>query len=412
MRRAPMILVALLTFAVAHASPAQDLLDAAHDHLARDYGGLSTADRSALARAADDDLARACAPTPDTCPASTAYPILDRELIALGDEHSAFQDPDDYRDFIASATGGDRLQYGVKLAPLEGQSRLVLEVIPGSAAADAGLQRGDVLTTINGNGYTYDALREARSSAATITLGVRRLARNFTVTLRARESSTVDLPHLEWRGSVAVLRIPTFLSGGSVAQTVHDLVRDAQTRNATGMIVDLRGNGGGDLGECDGAVSAFVPTFTRVTRTPDGDTSITVSDGLRRSGRARDRLVDDAALWTGPLVIAVNEGSASCSEFFAFENQYAHRATLIGERTAGVGNSATRLFRLPGDAALQLTVQHYVKPDGTPYPSSLTPDVAVSEDYARLARGDDALLTAAVQALATAPVLDAHALAR
>lgn len=389
-------------------SPAQDVFNQVNRLLRDDYGGLSTVDRSALTREYQERLNAVCASAPTTCAAEKAYPVLEAELTALGDEHSYFLTPEDYQDFVASATGGNRRQFGVKLARLDGENRVVLEVIPQSAAEEAGLQRGDVLQTLDGQPYTYDSLREARLAGRTITLGLERAGRPLTVTLTSRDSSTRDLPRLSYTGpqnSVAVLRIPTFLAGGGVAQRVHDLVGEARAQGARGMIVDLRGDPGGSLTECDSAVSAFVPTFTRLARTPNGDVPTLVQRGLRVEDGRPAGSVHNPQLWTGPLVVLVDQGSGSCSEFFAYEVQYAGRGKVIGENTAGVGNTATRLFPVGQDAAVQLAVLHYVKPDGTPYPTHVTPDELYSQteaDLRQLTRGQDTLLTFGVQAVIAA----------
>jgi carboxyl-terminal processing protease len=174
------------------------------------------------------------------------------------------------------------------------------------------------------------------------------------------------------------------------------------------MIVDLRGNGGGSLSECDSGVSAFVPSVTRIARSVDGNARTVVSQGTRlEDGRIAPGSVRNPKLWTGPLAVLVDAGSASCSEFFAYEIQYAGRGPIIGEPTAGVGNTATRIFEV-GDGALQLTMLNYAKPDGTPYPTRVTPDqtFAQGEEQIRaLTQGRDDLLDDGLRALAKAPVL-------
>ncbi|WP_027459927.1 S41 family peptidase [Deinococcus murrayi] len=401
-------------------SPAQEVFNKVNRLLLEEYGGLSKVDRAALGREYQARLDAVCAPTPLNCPVEKAYPVIEAQLTALGDEHSFFQTPEDFRDFLASATGGNRLQFGVKLARLDGENRVVLEVVPQSAAEEAGLQRGDLLRTLDGRPYTYAALQQARREGREIRLGVERAGRPLTLTLQSRESSTRDLPRLSFAGAannVAVLRIPTFLAGGGIAQRVHDLVGEARAQGAMGMIVDLRGNPGGSLAECDSAVSAFVPTFARVARGAAGESRTVVSRGTRLENGRNAGGVRNPQLWTGPLAVLVDRGSASCSEFFAFEIQYAARGPVIGETTAGVGNTATRIFPVGEDAALQLTVLNYAKPGGAPYPDRVRPDLPreqTEEDLRLLTRGQDTLLAAGVQALLTAPplTLDAQPPAR
>ncbi|SEI99713.1 carboxyl-terminal processing protease [Deinococcus reticulitermitis] len=397
----------------ARQSPAQQIFDEVNDLIQSRYGGLSTVDRAALAREYQVRLDAVCAPTPATCPETKAYPVLEAELTALGDEHSFFQLPEEFQDFVASATGGNRRQFGVKLARLDGENRVVLEVVPQSAAEVAGLQRGDLIQTLNDQPYRYTELQAARREGRAIKLGVDRLGLRINLSLQAGESSTRDLPRLSYVGplnDVALLRIPTFLSDGGIAQRVHDLVGEAKRRGARGVIVDLRGNTGGSLRECDSAVSAFVPTFTRIAREAGGDRQTVVRRGQWiENGRTRGG-VRDPQLWTGPITVLVNEVSASCSEFFAYEVQYAKRGPIIGEETAGVGNTATRVFEVGENAALQLTITNYAKPGGALYPLRVIPDqvrAETEEEIRGLTRGEDVLLRAGLAALDTAPTIAA-----
>ncbi|MDV6374419.1 S41 family peptidase [Deinococcus arenicola] len=409
------------TGAQAASSPAQLAFNRVNHLIQDNYGGLSTVDRVVLSAEYQKRLDAVCSASLASCTESKAYPVIQAEVTALGDEHSYFQTPEDFKEFSASASGGNRLQFGVKLSRLDGENRVVSEVVPGSAAESAGLMRGDLLLTIDGLPYTFAGLKTAKEGGKPMTLGLTRRGVSVTTTLTSRESSTRDLPRISYVpaatpvgmaatttvGEVAVLRIPTFLSGGGVAQQVHDLVGQAQRRGASGLVVDLRGNGGGSLYECDSGVSAFVPSVTRIARSADGNQRTLVSRGtILEDGRVASS-VRSPKLWAGPLAVLVDGGSASCSEFFAHEIQYAGRGPVIGETTAGVGNTATRIFKV-GDGALQLTILNYAKPDGTPYPTRIIPDqpFAQGEEQIRhLTQGQDDLLNDGVQALAKAPVL-------
>lgn len=409
------------TGAQAVSSPAQLVFNRVNRLIETNYGGLSTVDRVALTAEYQKRLDAVCSSSPADCAESKAYPVIQAEVTALGDEHTFFQTPEDFKEFTATVSGGNRLQFGVKMARLDGENRVVTEVVPGSAAEQGGLMRGDLLLSIDGAPYTFEGLRKAKEGGKPTALGLTRRGVGLTLTLTARESSTRDLPRIAYvpastpagaantttAGEVAVLRIPTFLSGGGVAQAVHDLVGQAQKRGVSGVIVDLRGNGGGSLYECDSGVSAFVPSVTRVARSVEGNRRTLVSRGtILDDGRVASS-VQNPQLWTGPLAVLVDGGSASCSEFFAYEVQYAARGPVIGETTAGVGNTATRNFQV-GDGALQLTILNYAKPDGTPYPTRITPDqtFAQGEEQIRaLTQGKDDLLDDGLRALAKAPVL-------
>lgn len=399
-------------------SPAQQAFDQVASRLSENYAGLSAANRPALIAEYQARLDAVCQAQAQKCSAERAYPVIEAELTALGDPHTFLHWPDEYGDFVSSAVGGERLQFGFKLAELDGERRLVMEVVPGSAAERAGLQRGDVLRELNGQPYTYSAVTEAREANQFIHLGVERGSEHLNVTLRAARSASLDLPRLSWvdragqpaaaksKGAVALLRIPTFLSGGEVADRVHGAVAQANARHAAGLVVDLRGNSGGSLQECDLAVSAFVPEFRRVAQGARSQTVTRVKAGRRWEGQTLTGRVESPQRWRGPLAVLVDGGSASCAEFFAYEVQYAGAGQVIGAATAGVGNTATRVYPLTGGGGLQMTVLHYLKPDGVAYPLQVQPDApaAGGEAFARaLAQGRDLGLEAAVAALALQP---------
>lgn len=415
-----LLTTALLTFGWANAgtilypnTPAQAVFDEVNTILLSQYGGLSQVNRQALRQEFQQRLNNACLGTPLTCPAENAYPVLEAQMTALQDDHSYFQTPEDFTNFITSATGGRRKQFGIKLARLDGENRVILEVLPGSAAEHAGLKRGDSIQTLDGEPYVYTKLRNARQSGKTLRLGIKRKDKLMHFRLAAQRSSSRDLPRMRLIGpklDVAVLRIPTFLTGGSVSQTVHNLVAEANAIGLRGIIIDLRGNGGGTLSECDLSVSAFIPSFERIARRVSGETITKVSKAkVTEANLVRARL-QNPQLWTGPMAVLVDKFSASCSEFFAHEVQYAKRGPIIGERTTGVGNTATRIFTVgqKNTAALHLTITHYVKPNGQPYPVAVLPDQPRAwNEYAirRLSQGTDILLNHSLKALKDAPSL-------
>src|SRR5699024_2251820 len=149
------------------------------------------------------------------------------------------------------------------------------------------------------------------------------------------------------------------------------------------LIVDLRGNPGGSLSECDLAVSAFVPQFQRLAVTRSGQSLSVVRGGKRwddvpqgQAGGSQENggnggnsagvlsaSLPHPQFWRGPLAVLVDSRSASCAEFFAYEVQQSGVGVVVGTPTAGLANTATRVFSLgTGAAGLQLTVLHYAKP--------------------------------------------------
>ncbi|GHG00825.1 protease [Deinococcus piscis] len=390
-------------------SPAQQAFEQVAGRLQGDYAGLSGVDRAALIQEYRARLEAVCQGQGQRCPAETAYPVIEAQLTALGDPHTFLQWPDEYQDFVSSALGGQRLQFGFKLAELDGERRLITEVVPGSAADRAGLRRGDVLWQLAGKPYRYSDLSDARESAAPITLGLERQGQRLSVQLTAARTAAADPPRLSWvsgqrgvQGRTAVIRIPTFLSAGEVAARVHEQVGQARSGGAGGLVVDLRGNTGGSLLECDLAASAFVPEFSRVAHSAGRQSVTRVAGGRRWDDGVLVGRVSRPQEWSGPLAVLVDEASASCAEFFAYEVQRSGRGVVVGAPTSGVGNTATRVFPLVGGAGLQITTLHYSKPGGQAYPVQVRPDLSAQSGEAflrALAQGRDLTLEAGVQSL-------------
>jgi carboxyl-terminal processing protease len=104
--------------------------------------------------------------------------------------------------------------------------------------------------------------------------------------------------------------------------------------------------------------------------------------------------------WRGPVVVLVNARTSSCGEYLASELQFANRAVVIGEPTAGLGNTATEIFPLIDGSALQITTIRTLRPNGALYPVRVIPNIQVAENLGELARtGRDAMLERAVLAL-------------
>lgn len=396
--------LSLLLSAPAAASPASDLFSQVSGLILRNYGGLSAADRPALLTRAQGELDSACAEQADSCPTSAAYGVLKRVVAGLSDVHSYLNTPTEEAEYQRLSSGSARLQFGFTSAPLPDGSRVVTEVLDGTPAFLAGLTRGDHLLSLDGHPYDQAELSRLREAGAQVTLGFSRAGQAMSVTLQARETSSRNLPRLSWVGATAVIRIPTFISGGGIAQRVHDLVRVARDRAAQGLVIDLRDNPGGSLFECDLAVTPFVDGVERSLAGTDGTRRMSAQAGSWRIDGVEAARVNTPQRWDGPLAVLVNARSASCSEFFALAVQGARRGLVIGEPTSGAGNTSTTAYPLPDGGALHLTRSHFAYPDGRPYPDHVDPDQGARDDLQELAQGDDRLLSlgvAAVQATQT-----------
>jgi carboxyl-terminal processing protease len=414
------LIVSLLIFTsltgLATASPAQDLFDQAAYLLKINYGGFSRLEPKTLEEQFQLELDKACAAQLENCPYTTAHPIIVRMVEALQDKHTNFVPAKELQVINSliknGATAEKDSEKSTGLFTVKANrsaSRIVLEVFPDSPAAKAGLQRGDRIVAVNKQavsryGDQIESLLMTGNNQP-VRLLILRAGKAITATLEPQVLAALPGPGLNIRADgIAVLRIPTFLLQNLGSQ-VQALVREAKTKNARGLILDLRDNGGGLANEYVQVVSAFIndPGRTFSSSGVLGDRHVQYRDGQVQSGtftKTTDDTSGNPSLWTGPLVVLVNATSASASEFTAHDLQRYAKATVIGTQTYGVGNTVTSFLSLEDGSGLQITLSKALHPDGTPYPEYITPDQVVADDLEVINRtGRDAVLERALAIL-------------
>jgi carboxyl-terminal processing protease len=290
---------------------------------------------------------------------------------ALGDTgHSRFLDPETVqaqRDFVQGQFEG----IGVYVDVQEGHM-VVVAPMDGSPAQQAGLRAGDIILKVNGENTANlqpDQVRnrilgpEGTSVTLTVLNPDTGLARDVTV-VRAR----IDVQNVLWQPlpgtTIAHLRIMGFSEG--VGQDLQQTLLDIQQQQLTGVILDLRNNPGGLLTEAVTTTSQFLGSgnVLLVKDAQGATTSVPVEEG----GVALDI----------PLVVLVNEGTASGAEIVAGALQDAGRAKLVGVTTFGTG-TVLREFQLPDGSALLLAVEEWLTPAGRViWHQGIVPDVHVT----------------------------------
>ncbi|MGI5838842.1 MAG: S41 family peptidase [bacterium] len=275
--------------------------------------------------------------------------LLRRSAQALGDPYTMYMDSEEYATFLTE-TLGTYGGIGVVIQE-DGTNTLIAAVYPDSPAARAGIRPGDVIMTIDGQdavGSFATAADLLQGETGTpVVLGLERNGVVIGPLVLGRE--IIRINPVEARiigGDIGYVSIASFNEHAQV-NFVREL-NEFQAGGVKGIILDLRGNPGGLLGQGVAVADALLPAGPIV--------HILSRNGQRETLRAEG---EGLAL---PLVILVDGRTASTAEIVAGAVQDSGAGLLVGTRTFGKGTIQT-LYGL-GDGGLRVTVASYLTPDG------------------------------------------------
>jgi len=318
-----------------------------------------------------------CTPAPD---ASALYLGAARGMLdSLGDPYTRFMDPRAFDEFRQDQKG---YFFGIGiLIDLKDKRLIVVQPIPGTPAARAGLRAGDRINTIDGLPTAEMSLPEAVAhirgpKGSRVTLGIERGDRTMTKTivrdriemLAAEGGETLDASTQATlqRAGIGYIRLVTF--NDNTEKMFASALQAALQSGARALILDLRNNGGGLLDISLQVLDHFVPAGEARVHTVD-------RDGRKETDRATNRV----AKVTLPIVVLVNEFTASASEIVSGALQDHHVATLVGVKTFGKGVIQT-IVDLPMGSGAAITTAKYLTPlEHDIHHTGLQPDVVVGE---------------------------------
>lgn len=291
-------------------------------------------------------------------------------LDALGDEHTSYLDPEMAKQFALELNGEEYDGIGAWV-DISGDYLEIISPMPGSPAEKAGLKSGDKVIAINGEDMTDVDGEMARQrilgkAGTTVTLTIQRKGQeepfDVVVERAAIVVPTINAKMLE--NDIAYVQLYTF--GDSTAEDLHNALKDLMDQNPKGLILDLRNNGGGYLQTAIQVASEFI-----------GDGVIMYEeygDGSRDTYKARPGgLATDI-----PMVVLVNEGSASASEIVAGAIQDRQRGPLVGVTSFGKGSVQTVEQLMDDQGQVRVTIARWLTPNERQiHKLGLTPDFVV-----------------------------------
>jgi carboxyl-terminal processing protease len=293
-------------------------------------------------------------------------------LASLGDVgHTGYLTPEEVQR-MNEVVRGNFEGVGARVT-LRNRRPTVVRTMPGSPAQKAGLKAGDVLEEVDGKPVAdlpLDRVVDQVRGPAGTTVRLRVYREGEPRPLEfAIERGRVEIPDVAWRllpGAPEVAHVALREFGGKADQQLREAIAGARAAGARGLIVDVRADPGGLKEQAVAVTSEFLTGgLVFIEQDARGNrTDVPVKPG----GTAPDL----------PVVVLVDEGSASSAEIFAGAMQDHKRARLVGTKTFGTG-TVLQLFELSDKSAVLLAVREWFTPAGRQiWHHGITPDVEVA----------------------------------
>ena len=291
-------------------------------------------------------------------------------LVSL-DPHSSYLDKKDFK-YMTEQTSGKFGGLGIEITMEQGLVKII-SPIDDTPAFRAGLKAGDYITNIDGETIIGMTLNEAvdkmRGKPGTkIKLTIRRInEKPFDITLKREEIKTRSVKVDVKDDDILYVRISSFTEDvDKDIKKAFDEEKKKIKKDFKGLVLDVRNNPGGLLDQAVGVSSLFLEQGEVVSTRARND-----EDTLRYSAKGPD-------ITNGlPIVVLINNGSASASEIVAGALQDHKRAVIVGEKSFGKGSVQT-VLPLGDYGAMRLTTAKYYTPSGKSIQATgIEPDIVI-----------------------------------
>ena len=266
----------------------------------------------------------------------------------LDDPYSSYMTADEYSDWKASATG-EYSGVGITFTRDDDGNFVVISIEKDSPAQEAGIKAGDIITKVDGKEYDDldiigNAIRGEEGSKVELTYT--RDGKEDKATLVREKIVQHSVEHEMLEGEIGYIRISSFIE--STAEDFKSALEDIEDKDAKGLVLDLRDNGGGLVDSCVDIADEFL----------DEGVVVYVED----RNKEKTEYDSDDGKTELKTVVLVNENSASASEILAAALQD-NGIELVGKTTFGKGVIQSTA-ELDDGSALKLTIMQYFSPKG------------------------------------------------
>ena len=299
-----------------------------------------------------------------------SYEAIKGMLASLDDPYTRFLDPKEFKEMRID-TSGELMGVGIQLSlDKDTKELIVVSPIEGTPASRAGVQSQDVIVSIDGaptkGMTTADAVKLIRGPEGTsVVLGLRRKGEILNVPLtraRIEINAVKSALNTAANGSrIGYIRLKQFNANAS--REMRAAIQDLEDQGAQGYVLDLRSNPGGLLEASIDIARQWLNKGTIVsTRTREG-----IRDVRRATG---------SAITDKPMVVLIDQGSASASEILSGALQENERAQLVGQKTFGKG-LVQAVRGLSDGSGMTVTIAKYLTPNGTDiHQNGIQPDIS------------------------------------
>lgn len=311
-------------------------------------------------------------------------------LESLGDQHTSYMAPSEFETLNSQMQGYDGIGAYVST---DGDFLTIIEPIKGSPAEAVGLRSGDEIIAIDGEDMTGVLPEIARTkvlgpAGSSVILTIRREGVDELFDVEITRAHVV-IPSVEsemLEGQIAYVSLSTF--GETSADELKNAILNLLADKPNGLILDLRNNSGGYLDSAIDVGSLFLPGGVVAFEE--------YGDGTRVSFETTiDEIATDI-----PMIVLVNEWSASASELVAGALQDRGRAQLVGAITFGKGTVQSMIPISDDQGAVRITIARWLTPNGTSvHETGLIPDYEVEFTEEDMLAGIDTQLDRAVELL-------------
>ncbi|MEA3338053.1 MAG: S41 family peptidase [Chloroflexota bacterium] len=323
-------------------------------------------------------------------PSPLIYGAINGVTFALEDDYTFLRNPEQ-AEFFNEGLNGSFEGIGARVDTAEDGGVLIVEPFEGQPAWEAGIRRDDIILAVDDVDVTDMSLQDAiqlirgpkGSKVVLLVRSPEQESREITV-----KRDRISIPAVEYEmldNNIAYIRLGEFSTPST--RQLRDALDELQEQEPVGLILDLRGNPGGFLRTAVDISSEFIEDGPiLVERFSDGEEQVYEASG---NGRALDI----------PLVVLVNEASASASEILAGAIQDTSRGVLAGETTFGKG-SVQVPHELSDGSMLSVTTARWFTPaDQQIHGAGLVPDIQVERSLEDRAEDRDPQLEKAIEYL-------------